>query len=45
MVLRVNVSPGLIASDVDEGYGKLADELAKRDPTLTCAVRVSNPGA
>jgi hypothetical protein len=25
MVLRVRVSPGLIAGDVDEGYGKLAD--------------------
>ena len=25
MVMRVKVSPGTIAGDVDEGYGKLAD--------------------
>jgi len=37
MVLKVMVSPGLIAGDVDEGYGKVADVVRRN---MTCGEEV-----
>ena len=48
MVLKVKVSPGSIAGDVDEGYGKLADAFRRNMTSgqeIGAAVAVYRDGA